>query len=112
MAKTLAMVRSITEFNSNDFQIRLVRGTFSITALCLVLYISFVFSTIVNVVERRGFEEKSRAISSRLSLKESEYLNLAKSANINQFSLAGFEEADPQAFVTRGADSVAVSITR
>ncbi len=70
--------------------------------LCIFLYVYFVSTSVVNIVQRKNIEVETQILGSNLSNLENEYISLNKNITLSYARSLGFVEPTHLLFISSG----------
>lgn len=113
------MQKYITQFNNKTSAIigdntekTAFLSLLTLLAVSFALYLFFVGSTILNIVERKNLENNNRILNSKVSELELKYLSETSKIDLNLAYSLGFKDAVGTAFASNNASSKGLSFAK
>ncbi len=94
----------------NHFERKIFWVFFAFLVIFAILYGYFVNQTILNIVERRGMENKIVILESEISEFEFDYISLKNNINLDYAYSVGFKDVSNIKFASRKLPSQSLSI--
>lgn len=93
--KMRTYANEVNIINNNDIEKRAFKIILASFGLLSILYVLFLGNMVFNIIERRGLEERGRALSNEVMELEATYLSMNSKLDISMSSSLGFSETTP-----------------